>query len=219
MGYEHYTMKHLSKAEQAAHSRPPVGRVSAASGAKREPLSAAPAGGCDMDLDDFEIAEFSSAAELHSSAAPSQPLPPAPSLAPPPVQPAAPLPQVAANSHAVAMTPNTSAAVTVNPPASAAVTPSTGPGDAALDGRWTGPFLYAETECQVCSRSDNDHLMLLCDGCDLGYHTTCLEPPLSQIPEGEWLCPPCLDKRNNTAEGVLMHEERDALRRVAATWM
>ena len=34
--------------------------------------------------------------------------------------------------------------------------------------------------------------MLLCDNCDDGYHTFCLDPPLTEVPEGHWLCPGCI---------------------------
>ena len=27
--------------------------------------------------------------------------------------------------------------------------------------------------------------------CDYPYHLSCLNPPLSSIPDGEWFCPPC----------------------------
>ena len=30
------------------------------------------------------------------------------------------------------------------------------------------------TLCQVCGRGDREHILLLCDSCDQGYHTTCL---------------------------------------------
>ena len=33
--------------------------------------------------------------------------------------------------------------------------------------------------------------MLLCDGCDHGYHMYCLRPPLADIPEGDWFCYDC----------------------------
>lgn len=56
--------------------------------------------------------------------------------------------------------------------------------------------------------------MLLCDGCDggkhyeieieacltyqsAGFHTFCLDPPLSSIPKGQWFCHSCLDGSNN----------------------
>jgi hypothetical protein len=34
--------------------------------------------------------------------------------------------------------------------------------------------------------------MLLCDGCNLGFHTFCLTPPLDEVPDGLWLCPTCI---------------------------
>ena len=33
--------------------------------------------------------------------------------------------------------------------------------------------------------------MLLCDGCDAGFHALCLCPPLVTIPAGDWFCPSC----------------------------
>ena len=37
------------------------------------------------------------------------------------------------------------------------------------------------TQCEVCQLGDREHLLLLCDGCDLGHHTTCLDPPLQEV--------------------------------------
>lgn len=34
--------------------------------------------------------------------------------------------------------------------------------------------------------------MLECNLCLEGYHMKCLTPPLSAVPEGEWLCPNCV---------------------------
>lgn len=34
--------------------------------------------------------------------------------------------------------------------------------------------------------------MLLCDGCDCGFHIFCLDPPLTSIPKGQWFCHVCL---------------------------
>ena len=39
--------------------------------------------------------------------------------------------------------------------------------------------------------------MLLCDWCDRGYHMDCLEPPLSQVPDGDWMCPRCCESRSD----------------------
>ena len=48
-----------------------------------------------------------------------------------------------------------------------------------------------QTLCEECRGGDREHLLLLCDGCDLATHTTCLTPPLSQVPLGSWYCPVC----------------------------
>lgn len=47
------------------------------------------------------------------------------------------------------------------------------------------------TQCEICNRSDREDIMLLCDGCDAGYHMDCLMPPLTEIPEGSWYCDNC----------------------------
>src|SRR5579859_5018806 len=46
--------------------------------------------------------------------------------------------------------------------------------------------------CEICGRGDNALSMLLCDGCDTGYHTFCLDPPLKAIPKYDWYCTECL---------------------------
>lgn len=33
--------------------------------------------------------------------------------------------------------------------------------------------------------------MLLCDGCDKGFHQGCLQPRLECVPEGDWFCAAC----------------------------
>ncbi|XP_035939563.1 PHD and RING finger domain-containing protein 1 isoform X3 [Halichoerus grypus] len=47
------------------------------------------------------------------------------------------------------------------------------------------------TFCEVCGRSDREDRLLLCDGCDAGYHMECLDPPLGEVPVDEWFCPEC----------------------------
>jgi hypothetical protein len=46
--------------------------------------------------------------------------------------------------------------------------------------------------CEACKKESGDDSMLLCDGCDRGYHLHCLRPKLRGIPDGEWHCPVCL---------------------------
>uniref|UniRef100_A0A915JG42 Bromodomain adjacent to zinc finger domain protein 2B n=1 Tax=Romanomermis culicivorax TaxID=13658 RepID=A0A915JG42_ROMCU len=48
--------------------------------------------------------------------------------------------------------------------------------------------------CQICRRGDNDSQLLLCDGCDLGYHTYCFKPEMSSIPDTDWFCPECVSQ-------------------------
>ncbi|XP_053649137.1 zinc finger protein ubi-d4 isoform X2 [Cherax quadricarinatus] len=48
--------------------------------------------------------------------------------------------------------------------------------------------------CTLCGTSENDDQLLFCDDCDRGYHLYCLEPPLSEPPEGEWSCCLCLQE-------------------------
>jgi hypothetical protein len=45
--------------------------------------------------------------------------------------------------------------------------------------------------CLICAKAGNDDKLLFCDTCDRGYHTFCLKPPLSNLPEGSWLCELC----------------------------
>lgn len=37
--------------------------------------------------------------------------------------------------------------------------------------------------------------MLLCDGCDRGFHMHCLDPPLTAAPLAAWYCPTCLTEQ------------------------
>ena len=37
----------------------------------------------------------------------------------------------------------------------------------------------------------NEEEMLLCDGCDRGFHMSCLKPALKRIPQGDWYCKDC----------------------------
>ncbi|XP_066526414.1 bromodomain adjacent to zinc finger domain protein 2A isoform X2 [Hoplias malabaricus] len=48
--------------------------------------------------------------------------------------------------------------------------------------------------CQMCRKGDNDESLLLCDGCDRGWHMFCLRPKVTEVPEGDWFCPTCLSK-------------------------
>lgn len=43
-------------------------------------------------------------------------------------------------------------------------------------------------ECQLYRQPGDDNRMLVCDLCDTGYHTYCLDPPMSTIPKTGWKC-------------------------------
>uniref|UniRef100_A0A8C1LMB3 Chromodomain helicase DNA binding protein 4 n=1 Tax=Cyprinus carpio TaxID=7962 RepID=A0A8C1LMB3_CYPCA len=43
--------------------------------------------------------------------------------------------------------------------------------------------------CRVCKDGGE---LLCCDTCPSSYHLHCLNPPLPDIPNGEWICPRCL---------------------------
>ena len=45
-----------------------------------------------------------------------------------------------------------------------------------------GASTYSSSYCEKCHRSDEEASLLLCDGCDRGFHTFCLEPPLKSGP-------------------------------------
>ncbi|XP_034390734.1 PHD and RING finger domain-containing protein 1 [Cyclopterus lumpus] len=49
-----------------------------------------------------------------------------------------------------------------------------------------------QTSCEVCGGRDREDRLLLCDGCDSGYHMECLTPPLNSVPVEEWFCPECI---------------------------
>ena len=51
--------------------------------------------------------------------------------------------------------------------------------------------------CQLCDCGDNEDELLLCDGCDKGFHTYCFKPKLDDIPDGDWYCYECVNKATN----------------------
>ena len=59
------------------------------------------------------------------------------------------------------------------------------------------PWLCLECKkCIVCDMSANADDLLICDACDKGFHMDCLDPPLSSLPEGRWICPICVPPPN-----------------------
>jgi hypothetical protein len=50
----------------------------------------------------------------------------------------------------------------------------------------------ADMACEVCNSPEMADTMLLCDGCNTGWHMQCLEPAVKTVPKGYWLCPTCV---------------------------
>jgi hypothetical protein len=45
--------------------------------------------------------------------------------------------------------------------------------------------------CERCNMPDDEPVMLLCDICGAAWHTYCCNPPLVNIPKGDWVCNHC----------------------------
>ncbi|KAJ9522494.1 hypothetical protein QJQ45_008337 [Haematococcus lacustris] len=58
----------------------------------------------------------------------------------------------------------------------------------------------ADFPCSICKSPTDAERMLLCDGCGKGFHTFCLTPKLTAVPEGSWLCAGCIGNGLTTQE-------------------
>ncbi|KAJ8289884.1 hypothetical protein GJAV_G00006390 [Gymnothorax javanicus] len=61
-------------------------------------------------------------------------------------------------------------------------------GDGRRDGAETEEEDHHMEFCRVCKDGGE---LLCCDSCPSSYHIHCLNPPLPEIPNGEWICPRC----------------------------
>ncbi|KAF5392151.1 hypothetical protein D9757_001493 [Collybiopsis confluens] len=57
--------------------------------------------------------------------------------------------------------------------------------------------------CEICGGKDNDSDLLLCDGCDRGWHRSCFDPPMDDTPEGDWFCSGCIMLEQQTPDSQL----------------
>jgi len=48
-----------------------------------------------------------------------------------------------------------------------------------------------DDRCVEFHPSDEDSMVLLCDGCEGKFNMSRLDPPLSSVPKGDWYCPRC----------------------------
>ncbi|KAL1247836.1 hypothetical protein QQF64_023212 [Cirrhinus molitorella] len=68
-----------------------------------------------------------------------------------------------------------------------------------------------QTSCEVCGGRDREDRLLLCDGCDAGYHMECLTPPLDAVPVEEWFCPECIANNRTSSSEQISEEENSSL--------
>lgn len=61
--------------------------------------------------------------------------------------------------------------------------------------------------CSICGSPDDEAVMLVCEGCALGWHIYCLNPPLAAVPDGVWVCPVC-QSSGVTPEVVAARQQR-----------
>ena len=53
------------------------------------------------------------------------------------------------------------------------------------------PDKYVRTlavHCKICGSRNQEALMILCEVCNMGYHTFCLPAPLDKVPDMRWKC-------------------------------
>ncbi|GER38354.1 origin recognition complex 1 [Striga asiatica] len=51
-------------------------------------------------------------------------------------------------------------------------------------------------ECRVCFKPPGRQVMIECDFCLFGFHLKCVNPPLREVPEGDWVCNYCEAKKS-----------------------
>ncbi|VDL90975.1 unnamed protein product [Schistocephalus solidus] len=68
--------------------------------------------------------------------------------------------------------------------------------------------------CRICRRKKDDEKLLLCDGCNQGFHLYCLRPPLKSIPRGDWFCVSCKPPSHSSAQSRREQRETGKLRAV-----
>ena len=61
--------------------------------------------------------------------------------------------------------------------------------DSTIDTQLARPI--RDMPCSICGDPSDSGKMLLCDGCNSGWHMQCLSPPVTAVPRGLWYCPAC----------------------------
>ena len=56
--------------------------------------------------------------------------------------------------------------------------------------------------CECCRGVHDENKILLCDGCDRGWHLYCLVPKKRSIPKNDWFCTGCKEAKENPLPAV-----------------
>ena len=72
-------------------------------------------------------------------------------------------------------------------------------------------FDNCDEKCYICNKSNNAHILLVCDRCSFRIcHTYCVG--LDSIPDGDWICPECVQKdKKKKAKKNKMKKYKDIL--------
>ena len=65
------------------------------------------------------------------------------------------------------------------------------------------------TFCEVCSREKPVSQLLICDLCAKGFHTKCLQPQLTCVPAGLWICSLCEQDGKTLADAQRLQPQRE----------
>jgi hypothetical protein len=68
-----------------------------------------------------------------------------------------------------------------------------------------------QAECVVCGTPDDEQLFMFCDSCNTGWHTYCCTPPLSEVPDGHFLCERCKAAGVSVADLQEAEQQRQVL--------
>lgn len=94
-----------------------------------------------------------------------------------------------------AVKPTSGSSRTIGRCAKAAVSSAPGavdPANSSIPGMVMDPLHPLDRGgCYICKDNKKQELILLCDGCEGEFHTFCVDPPLSKVPQGSWFCPSC----------------------------
>lgn len=63
--------------------------------------------------------------------------------------------------------------------------------DTALARARVAEYPWCCNDCKVCAEcggAGDEANLLICDGCERAWHGRCCRPPISELPEGKWLC-------------------------------